>query len=243
MKRVWIALLLFSVALLLAATCLAGNNSKAGIALHIEAPQLVAKNICTEAGPVHAGLVDHSDLGYTCFGEYMSIYVFVCNGSHRNAELINQIGGVGFDVDGTGVAGATFGLTYSPGIIVSAWYSCTDLEFADPAWPASGTGGTWTWDSQNNCQGVPSPTSAPNEVITIIGVLNLWASPGTINITANPTSGEAAVIDCYSVNDRVDAYAPTQLGSIGFCTPGFSPCGFITPVSEQTWGGIKKLYH
>jgi hypothetical protein len=240
MKRALIAVLLGCVALGFSSLALAGNNSQAGIAVHI-APFDDTKTKCDSGVPADNSSVNTSDFTNCSSGLY-NVYILVCNGSHRNAEYqAAGLDGGGFDVDGTGVAATDFGLIYGPGVFLSGWSSCADgLEFADPGWPNSGFGTTVTWTS---CNGLSSPTNVPNNVIAVAGVMVADVlAPELLQLTAKATSGLATVVDCDNVLDVVSGQLPGQLGAAGFCLSGYNPCGLVTPVEETTWGSIKKQF-
>jgi hypothetical protein len=45
------------------------------------------------------------------------------------------------------LAGVTWGIVYSPGVILSEYGNCGDFELPDGAWPDSGTGNAVTWST------------------------------------------------------------------------------------------------
>lgn len=234
MKRALVAVLFGCMTLGFASLAFAGNNIQASIALHVGA--YTQKNVCTAAGPLTNGTMAFDNIAP--FGNY-SVYLLVCNGSDRDLENPSALR--------TGVAGFQCGIDYNgavgAGVDVFGWTLCANQEFAQPGWPASGTGNTITWAPATDCQDVNSEPYVPGTVIAIGGVFAVEVlSPDFMSVIPRPVDGKAKVADCNAAEDDITFNTPSQLGIAGFGLPGYNPCGLPTPVQNSTWGGIKKAY-
>jgi hypothetical protein len=231
MKRILVPLLAGCSTLVLSAPAPAGNNSQASIAVHIGPG--TQKNLCDAAGSLTAStVVSEVQPGNCGTGLDYNVYVLVCNGS--------SVGN--FVPEGTGVAGAEFGIQYGPGLTIQASARCADLDFPSADWPDPGSGTVATF-SDTNCQSAPSEPFVPNSTIALLYGFNVFLTgPEQFSITARPASGLAQVADCDAVEDDITSEAPSHLGIGGFCASGYSPCGLPTPVEESTWGRVKSQF-
>ncbi len=141
---------------------------------------------------------------------------------------------------GSGVAGARFGIEYSPEIAVAEWTFCTDLEFPFPQWPASGSGNTLTWAVQTNCQ-LGTVSGRPDLGIhAVVGSFYVYAyNGGSFTIDEYPSgTGNITVADCSAQETEL---SPFDVGTIGFAQNGFRPCdGFLVPVELQTLSATRS---
>jgi len=217
---------------------MAGDNAQVGIALHI------APNVANPCDPLltsgfTAGtIVDRIDPVDACtdFNAAYTVWVLVCNGS-----------------DSTGVAGIEFGLNYTQdpsgggpggGLFVDQWLLCADQDFNEPGFPSDpNTGSTVTWDPINNCQNTNSEPFVPRTVIAVAGAMRVFAySPDIMSVIPKPATGRATVADCSAAEQSLLGNSPSHLGQAGFCSPGYNPCGLVTPVQDKTWGSIKHQF-
>jgi hypothetical protein len=196
----------------------AGDNSGASLALHVAGA--TAKNICTVKLPSNCG--DYTTSATT--SGFYTIYLTVA----------------GYD-DTVGVAGVQFGVDYDgsggSGTDVTAWKSCSDLEYREDNWPAAGTGNLITWDYLGNCQhtgGTPITAGAFNVSIY---------SGDVFSVIPRPVDGMAKVAGCDLVETDLTNDVPSRLGKVAFGSSGYNPClGPQTAVHPTTWGTIKNLY-
>lgn len=233
MKRALFATVLGTVvaAVLGAGSAQAFDNSQAAIALHIAS----ANTGCTVPGLRSATLNQQTNTLSTPSGPFYYVYLLACNGS-----------------DSVGIGGIECGIQYqgefNPGgnptqpLVVFGWNSCSTLSFESTGWPSPGGGNALTW-STAACQNTRSEAGVKYSVIAIGGYFYVGAySPSTMYVTPRPVSGAAAVSDCSARVDFVHNQIPTHLGSAGFGTVGFNPCGAPTPVQNSTWSTIKGQY-
>lgn len=142
-----------------------------------------------------------------------------------------------------GVSGLQFSIRYdagaNSGVDVWEWHSCATLEFAEPGWPASGTGNVITWDPENACQRrVPSGGEG---VTAVAGYFYLTAySDDLLEVAPHPAIGDVRVADC---NAKEYILRPDHYGALGFSddgnTKGVLPCSSVE-VENTTWSGIKR---
>jgi hypothetical protein len=199
----------------------AGANDQAALALHVASR--ASKNLCTVNLPSSCNDFTTS----TASPGFYTIYLTIANYS-----------------DTVGIAGAQFGVSYdgtgASGVDVMNWRSCSDLEYRQDNWPASGTGNLITWDFSGNCQrgdGGISPITAGAFDVTIY-------SGDVFSVTPRPVDGLAKVAGCDVVEIDLTDLVPSRLGKVAFgSTDGYNPClGPQTPVRPTTWGSIKILY-
>ncbi|HET9233739.1 MAG TPA: hypothetical protein VFP10_06345 [Candidatus Eisenbacteria bacterium] len=218
--KFWIRTLSVALGLsaLTATGALAGDNSNARLALHVATR--TSKNLCTVNLPSSCN--DYSTS--TSSSGFYTIYLTIA----------------GYD-DTIGVAGAQFGVSYDNmngvGADIWGWKSCSDFEFREDNWPASGTGNLITWDWGGNCQrndGVPLTAGAFD--VTVY-------SGDVFSLTPRPVDGMVKVAGCDLVETDITDAVPSRLGQVGFgTTGGYNPCLGPSPVHPRTWGSIKALY-
>ena len=144
-----------------------------------------------------------------------------------------------------GVAGIQFAIDYDPapqsGVDVWSWVKCTDLEFPQSGFPASGLRNVITWDFTRNCQDYEP---AAGEGVTAVGgyfYLTAYSNDRLSVIPVGlPNIPDVLVTDCGAAETHIDA---DQLGHVGFSDDGSVtgnlPCVEIT-IEDKTWGGIKQ---
>jgi len=153
-----------------------------------------------------------------------------------------------------GLAGIQLGIDYDEGetsgqgLLVHSWSSCSDLEWPDDYWPASGSGNTITWEPSGNCQQDP---------LVVAGYFYLTAySPSLMSIIGFPhNTGVIKTADCWAGESSPDqALGLEKVGWISLggaakgtdtdgCNPALEPCNQeSTPVRSTTWGRIKAKY-
>jgi hypothetical protein len=114
------------------------------------------------------------------------------------------------------LAGLTFGIAYSAGVVLIEWGACGDFELPDGAWPASGTGTAVTWSSAQTAQLIEAYW---------IAAYNYYGGCETLALGPHPTQGGNFADDDVPSNiDPIDGY-----GLFGFNCPGSGPC----PSGEQ----------
>lgn len=201
--------------LLLAGSASAGSNDTAKIALHLQAvPTGKAPSVCDRAPlpPCTAG-----DSSLAVVGDLNTpydLYVLVLDGSAL-----------------AGVGGAAFGIEYGPGVVVSGWTLCADLDFSGAPqgsqWPDSGSGNLLTWNVTTNCQNTPAEGDLDYGVTAVLGALHVYSyAAETISITPRnyaPTP-DFSVTDC--TPERSDPPYPDNAGRVAFgqVTGGYDPC-------------------
>ena len=227
-------LVLAAVSIGLASPAISGNNSQAALTVHV-VPWAKSADYCSESyrPTSHYNLVE---MGTLCNSTDYMVYFLVCWGSDISPP----------DYSGSGVAGVEFGIDYDPSLFIpqGGMAHCTDQQFIEPGFPASGTGLVAIWDSELNCQSDRADVGLPNSVIAIVGAMLVTANaPGQLLITPRPISGVAKVADCDAVEDDLTNIVPTRLGAAGFCKQGYNSCWHPDPVTQTTWGGIKSLFH
>jgi hypothetical protein len=211
----------------------AGSNANAKILIHLT---LVDKaNICTHPAG-HPGCASIVTAGR--IQPYFFCPLLVTDG--------DAVAGVG---------GLECGISYAtPNNFYIDWFTCASNEF-----PTDGVNGPWpqplssnriVWDTSTRCQRF-EPAGAGTGVVAIAGSFYILPySPGRVEITPSLASGLARVWDCSGTEDVVEGGSvirdPSHLGYVSFswngATPGYSPCGLVTPVQTTTWGGIKAQY-
>lgn len=234
MKRALFATVLgacFSV-VLGAGAALAFDNNQAAIALHI-AP---AGGSCTVPGLRGATLNQQTNmLSNPGTGPFYYVYLLACNASDST-----KVGGIECGIQYQGEFNE-LGNPTQP-LVVFGWTRCSTFDFQSTGWPAPGGGNVMTWDALN-CPGTRSEPLVKYSVIAIGGYFYVGAyAPSTMYVTPRPVTGSAAVSDCQARVDFVHGLIPTHLGSAGFGTVGFNPCGAPTPVQNSTWSTIKGQY-
>lgn len=130
---------------------------------------------------------------------------------------------------------------------VFEWGRCSDLEFPQDHWPASGTGNTLTWLAPENCQFGGLVTAGYFYVAA-------YAS-AVMGVTPFPTTGKIKVATCTAVELLPDqTLAPDQVGWVSMgrgevgtdadgCNPAITPCSYVpVPVQRTTWGRMKSMY-
>ena len=225
------ALLLF--ALLGAGPVLAGPNNGPKVALHVSAMTSKSATICTTWNP--------NDLNLPCsgyntrgdLGQDLLVYLVIAR-----ADTPSFVGGV---------AGITAGIEYdgrrSHGVDVLSWTVCADgLDNPNSGpggeWPASGGGDVITW---LNCQ---ESRIGSDGIHAVVGAFTVYAySADRLRITPNrnlQVGPQFLLANCFAAEVGV-ADTTQDLGSAGFGTTGFNPCG-VTPVLPATWGSLKTKY-
>jgi hypothetical protein len=202
------------------------TNEPASIAFHISEPS--QKAVCNVKPVLTAQTIVHRvDVGQNCTPDGTKwVWLLVCNAS-----------------DSLGIAGMELGIEYGDGIVMNGWTRCTDLEFPQFGWPASGTGNILTWNPGTNCQDQMSEPYVPGSVIAVAGAFSVTIyAPEQLISTPRPVSGRAKVADCNAAETDITDYFPSHLGIAGFCEPGYNPCNAPTPVRETSWGRIKAAY-
>lgn len=202
------------------------TNKPASIAFHIT--ERGQKAICSSKPVLTASTIVHRvDVGQNCTPDGSKwVWLLVCNGS-----------------DSLGIAGVELGIQFGGGIVMNSWTRCTDLEFAQAGWPASGTGNALTWVPSINCQNQKSEPYVPGTVIAIAGAFDVTIyAPDQLMSTPRPVSAQAAVASCAAATTVISGMFPSHLGIAGFCAPGYNPCNAPTPVRETSWGRIKSFY-
>jgi hypothetical protein len=253
MKRALLGLLIGCLTVVFAGTALAGQNTEAGIAIHIGKKLAVTKgDVCAQAPdfftggvPQGADLFKVKDSNCPTQGDPMNpvvfdIWVVVCGAN-----------------DSVGIAGIEYGLEYDfasgSGVDVQSWASCTDLQFPNTGFPfLPNTGNIQTWDRFNNCQRTAQVTTqgsrsevVPNTVFAVAG----WArvavrGSDAISVIPRPITGKLKVADCESKEDDLTGRIESR-GSATFCSNrfGYNPCSARNLATEEsTWGRIKTLF-
>lgn len=198
--------------LLFAGSASAGSNDTAKIALHLQAvPTGKAPSVCDRAPlpPCTAG-----DSSLAVVGDLNTpydLYVLVLDGSAL-----------------AGVGGAAFGIEYGPGVVVSGWTLCADLDFSGAPqgsqWPDSGSGNLITWNVTTNCQNTPAEGDLDYGVTAVLGALHVYSyAAETISITPRN-------------------YAPTPDFSVTDCTPERSDPPYPDNAGRVTFGQISQAY-
>jgi hypothetical protein len=199
-------------------------NDQAAMALHVSSR--TSKNLCSIQLPTSC--TDYSTSAAST--GFYTIYLTVAN------------------YDSTGIAGMQFGVNYGggpgTGIDVATWKSCSDLEFKDDTWPASGSGNVITWDYLGNCQGDLGTGNITRTPLTAGAFEVTTYSADAFSIIPRPADGRAKVSNCQLVETDITDDVPSRLGSVSFGGGiGYNPClGPQTPVHPTTWGSIKALY-
>jgi len=139
-----------------------------------------------------------------------------------------------------GLAGATFGMTYTGGAFPASWNRCSTYDFHGPDWPASGSGITVTFDP---CQDTVDPTDPEGEAFAILGYITMGAySAGAAQVIHHPNSPpwQITVADCSAAESLLNE--SWCQGKIGFGTEsGWNACFTCPdPVATSTWGAVKK---
>ncbi|NNF06089.1 MAG: hypothetical protein HKN21_04960 [Candidatus Eisenbacteria bacterium] len=142
------------------------------------------------------------------------------------------------DVDPeTGTSGASFGIEYG-NMIMGAWQGCADKVFPENAWPASGSGATFSFDECQN-----TVDEGAEDAFAVLGYFLVWANEDDVffvtqrNYQPKP---DFEIFEC-SGNEIAPNY-PRNAGNIGFgSSGGYAPCIEDVPVESTTWGTIKRL--
>lgn len=208
-------------------------------------PLLVATFLGSLAGssgaPAFAGMLDEAKIVATlrphaCKGLPCTTCApsqVGCRGSESVAITQGELG-VGYDLylvvagmpQTTGVAGAEFMISYggAPGVglDVVEWTTCADLEFANPAWPDSGTGIRLLFTP---CRISADPLD-PGHGFAVLGRLYVYAY-GADDFWIWPrtdTDYTFSLTDCAGLDTQLELW--NGGGSVGFGAghPGWNPC-------------------
>ena len=219
--------------LLGAPPALGGINSGPKVALHVSAMTTKDATICSTWDPNTlnipcSGFNVRGDLG-----QDLLVYLVIAR-----ADTPSFAGGV---------AGITAGIEYdgrkSHGVDVLSWTVCADgldIPNSGPGgeWPASGGGDVITW---LNCQ---QSRIGSDGIHAVVGAFTVYAySSDHLRITPNrnlQVGPQLLLANCFAQEFGVDD-TTLALGSAGFGTTGFNPCG-ETPVVPTTWGSLKTRY-
>lgn len=109
------------------------------------------------------------------------------------------------------LAGLTFGVSYSAGVVLLEQAACGDFELPDGSWPASGSGTAVTWSSAQTAQLIEAYYFA---------AYNYYGGAETLALTPHPTQGGNFADD--DVPSNIDPIA--GFGIFGFNTSGQAPC-------------------
>lgn len=109
------------------------------------------------------------------------------------------------------LAGLTFGVSYSGGVVILDGGACGDFELPDGTWPASGSGNAVTWSSAQTSQLVECYWFA---------AYNYGGGAETFALIPHPTQGGNFADD--DVPSNIDPIA--GFGVFGFNAPGAGPC-------------------
>ena len=234
MKRALLGLLVACTTLGLASVALAGENANAGISLHVTKPTAKATQ-CSSFSFQQNATDPFDERGLPCNGGQgtFDVWIVVCNGS-----------------DSVGLAGAEFGIEYDgasgSGVDVTGWQACSDLEFPQDDWPASGSGNLVTWATCQTTNLVTTGNPTGKTAYAVCGVFQVAVfGQDQMTITPRPVSGYMKVADCSAVEDDITADAAARGGVATFCTnrQGYNWCkGKKLPGEEATWGKLKTLY-
>ena len=150
-----------------------------------------------------------------------------------------------------GLAGMQLGIAYEEssepgqGLEVTQWNRCSDLDFPDDVWPASGTGNTITWVTPENCR--------LNDIV-VAGYFYVSAyTPSTMSIVGFPHHTGVVKVDNCEIAESVLVEIPMdRVGWVSLggakgvdsdgCNPVLEPCSGPVPVRPTTWGRIKAKY-
>jgi hypothetical protein len=161
---------------------------------------------------------------------------------------------VALDEPGSGIGGASFGITYDgtpgAGVDILSWTLCADNSVAD-GWPAANSGLVVTWDT-GNCQERVTGSADPiwDHAAAVVGYFYLAAySSGTLGFGPHPADNKVQVTNCAGTAEEITEYY--QLGSAGFggwggfspCVPlHYGPCAITGPSSVDTGTG-EHVFH
>jgi hypothetical protein len=109
------------------------------------------------------------------------------------------------------LAGLTFGISYSAGVVLVDGAHCGDFELADGTWPASGTGTAVTWGAAQTDQLVE---------VYWFAAYNYDGTPQSLGLIAHPGQGGNFADD--DVPSNIDPIA--GYGVFGFAQPGSVEC-------------------
>ena len=194
---------------------MAGTNDVAKLALHLQAaPTGKASSVCDRAPlpPCTAG--DSSLVVVGDLNTPYDLYVLVLDGSAL-----------------AGVGGAAFGIEYGPGVVVSGWTLCADLDFSGAPqgsqWPDSGSGNLITWNVTTNCQNTPAEGDLDYGVTAVLGALHVYSyAAETISITPRnyAPNPDFSVTDC--TPEKSDPPYPDNAGRVAFgqISQAYDPC-------------------
>jgi len=221
------------IALLGTRPVLAGVNLGPKVALHVSAMTTKDATICNTWNP--------NDLNIPCsaynirgdLGQDLLVYLVIAR-----ADTPSFAGGV---------AGITAGIEYdgrkSHGVDVLRWTVCADgldIPNSGPGgeWPASGGGCVITW---LNCQ---ESRIGHDGIHAVVGAFTVYAySLDKLRITPNrnlQVGPQLLLANCFAQQFEVED-TTLAVGSAGFGTTGFNPCGDV-PVVPTTWGKLKTKY-
>ena len=245
MRRVQITLLALGAVAIFATHAQAGTASPK-LSMHVQQHTRKVVYICTQSSPLNISCRDHSNRGF--LNVPYDVYLIAVSGD-----------------ESTGVASASFGITYTPGIPspLLYWQACTASETRTAGWPAPGSGNRLSWNPTTDCQRTLIPGQEALGSHAVLGSFYVYAYDRTeIRFTnqASLTPSEPHVTDCSGKLTTLSngVHGPYLLGSVYLSEQasyeGVNVCGGVgvfppppppgpgVPVQPATWGRIKSSY-
>ena len=147
-----------------------------------------------------------------------------------------------------GIAGLGVGIRYQnlsgQGVDVFGWTSCSDLEFPNSLWPASGGSNRLTWTGSSNCQ-TTEPGGAGDGVTAVAGYFYVIAYSDDALRVDNGRWGNGSYINVADCAAAESVVPMERAGYVSFSedgsTPGFLPCG--RNQEDTTFGRVKSSYN
>lgn len=211
------------------------DNAGAAIGVHLVQATPGTPGNCVVPGIQGHLLQTRANQLSTPDGPFYYVYLLACGASDST-----KVGGIECGIQYPG--------SYNPDgdpagpITIFSWTRCATMEFPSAGWPASGSGNVMTWNSAS-CPGTRTEPGVRYSVIAIGGYFYLGAySAAQMYVTARPATGHAGIADCQARVDFIEGQVVPRLGSVGFGTHGWNPCGPIDPVQPTTWSAIKGAY-
>ncbi len=195
----------------------AGPNANSKILLNVRTTTQANNHPCTDpaASPSSCAAISTNGklIGPNAPGQY--IYLLV--------EEANGVSSMDCGINFTGTGQSFF-----------SWNLCADNDTTTTGWQTGGNRITW-----DTCQTGPVICAG----YFYCGVY----SPCQLLVVGDPVNGLAVVTACDTTQvDNITGHDVSHMGYVNFSagavTPGYNPCGLVTPTSITTWGAIKSTF-